>query len=181
MNTQPYENWSAVKRRTKVLGEAQNWRCCYCGVQTRFGTHCEWDAPTCEHVIPLRYGGLRDWGNEVMACNLCNNGRGRMSALRYLKMVEEIGRWKAFKLARKERKRFSQERRRRGSERIPDCACGTPLMPGMATCEQCWDGHSPTHRTLTLTQPRPDSETEGRAAMKRKSSKAPHQGEGGAK
>jgi hypothetical protein len=55
-----------------ALCEAQNHRCCYCGVRS--------DALTFEHVVPASHGGSSDWDNLVMACEPCNGRRGTMSA-----------------------------------------------------------------------------------------------------
>lgn len=51
------------------LGEAQNWRCCFCGVHTN-GTGL--DAPTIEHITPLSLGGIDHPDNLAMSCYRCN-------------------------------------------------------------------------------------------------------------
>lgn len=97
--TAPYGPETHRRRRLSVLAEAQNWRCCYCGIRCQINPRDPnlWDAPSCEHVLHLGRGGLRVWENEVMACRLCNTGRGRMHPLQYLKKVVKVGRWKAYK------------------------------------------------------------------------------------
>ena len=61
------------------LSEAQNHKCCYCGVETV-------DIPntrksfTIDHVIPKSRGGINHWNNYVMACGRCNNKRQSKSA-----------------------------------------------------------------------------------------------------
>ena len=59
------------KKLKARLAEAQNWRCCYCGVRM-MGTGVEPDAPTFEHVIPYEAGGTNDLDNIVIACWRCN-------------------------------------------------------------------------------------------------------------
>lgn len=80
-----------------ALGEAQNWRCAYCGVGC--GGKPEDDHyPTIDEYVPIAAGGAPYWENQVMACRLCNTGRGAMRAMRYLRMVQTYGRNKAWKL-----------------------------------------------------------------------------------
>jgi hypothetical protein len=105
----PYTIGTKNSVKIALLAEAQNWRCAYCGCRcdgepnTRF-------APSREHVIPVVAGGLHEWGNEVMACNLCNNGRGAMYARRYFEKVQKVGRWKAFKWAVNSRRKYRKKR-----------------------------------------------------------------------
>ena len=54
------------------LCEAQNWRCCYCGVKMEDGG----TKPTFEHVIPRSKGGAHEESNLVIACRDCNMKRG---------------------------------------------------------------------------------------------------------
>jgi hypothetical protein len=57
------------------LAEAQNWHCCYCGVEMNrwrnVPTVC-----TLEHVIPETAGGLACWETCVAACKKCNTADG---------------------------------------------------------------------------------------------------------
>ena len=57
------------------LAEAQNWRCCYCGIMMN-----RWrKAPTLctiEHVIPASAGGRVCWETCVAACKECNQRDG---------------------------------------------------------------------------------------------------------
>jgi 5-methylcytosine-specific restriction endonuclease McrA len=62
---------AAVRER---LGEAQNWRCCYCGIRME-GTGTDWDAPTFEHIVPRAKGGLDEIDNLAISCRLCNERR----------------------------------------------------------------------------------------------------------
>lgn len=57
-----------------ALCEAQNHRCCYCGV--RMGaTGNRRDYPTIEHVTKLSDGGADALDNIVIACRGCNEDR----------------------------------------------------------------------------------------------------------
>lgn len=94
----PYTIGDRNKKKLIALSEAQNWRCAYCGIYCDT-THHHWNHPSREHVIPVLAYGLHEWENEVMACRLCNTGRGVMAALIYLAKVQEVGRWKAFRWA----------------------------------------------------------------------------------
>lgn len=73
-----------IALRTKVA-EAQNWRCCYCGVRM------DTDIPdgniqsqtyiTLEHVKPKSMGGTDHEDNVVAACHGCNGRRGVKEAM----------------------------------------------------------------------------------------------------
>ena len=93
----PCINAERSQTKLSILAEAQNWRCCYCGIRC-MGAHDAHNQPTREHVTPKRFGGRSEWMNEVLACRICNNGRGSMSAKKYLMLVQDVGRWKAFKM-----------------------------------------------------------------------------------
>lgn len=57
------------------LGEAQNWRCCYCGV--RMLEHGNWGTqPSLEHFEPLSLEGADHPDNMAVACMFCNQLRG---------------------------------------------------------------------------------------------------------
>ncbi len=75
------------------LAEAQNWRCCYCGVRmvhirTSNGALPN-DALTIEHVIPVRDGGDDTWENMAAACYWCNNRRGQYSGEEWVTIVDQ--------------------------------------------------------------------------------------------
>lgn len=63
-----------VYLRTRVA-EAQNWRCCWCGVEcdARRGRKT---SATVEHVVPKSQGGADEWENMALACSDCNGKRG---------------------------------------------------------------------------------------------------------
>lgn len=78
---------SIRRRRLKVrLSEAQNHRCCYCGVQLVFGgtSPQSW---TFEHVRPRAHGGKTSFGNCVIACRACNEARDTMPVREFLKQI----------------------------------------------------------------------------------------------
>lgn len=92
--------YAGVTAKIVILCEAQNWRCCYCGVVMVRGEQGP-DSASVEHVVPRVAGGAREWENEVAACKLCNESRGAMYARQYFQMVQWKGREKAVKWARR--------------------------------------------------------------------------------
>ncbi|HEY2616147.1 MAG TPA: HNH endonuclease [Acetobacteraceae bacterium] len=48
------------------IGDAQNWKCHWCGKSTKRNYHVD-------HVVPLSRGGSNEPGNLVIACPRCNN------------------------------------------------------------------------------------------------------------
>jgi 5-methylcytosine-specific restriction endonuclease McrA len=103
-----------------MLGEAQNWRCAYCGVRLRH-VHAHADEATLDEVVPRCAGGLRVWANQVLACRICNSGRGSIPADVYFAHVVKWGRYEAARWGRKcrhQRRVLSFEERRRGPERV---------------------------------------------------------------
>jgi 5-methylcytosine-specific restriction endonuclease McrA len=62
------------------LSEAQNHRCCYCGVHTSY-VKCQDHTATIEHLVPQAQGGTDAYDNCVMACLDCNNKRKTMDAM----------------------------------------------------------------------------------------------------
>lgn len=58
------------RRIIPFLAEAQNWRCCYCGMVMGF------DDVTVEHVMPRAIGGSDEWENMAAACEFCNSAKG---------------------------------------------------------------------------------------------------------
>lgn len=86
-----------------LLCEAQNWRCCYCGVEMQLEDRLADNAGTREHVRCRADHGSNDWGNLVAACRKCNHGRGDMPADVYLGLVRAYGRDVAALLRRRRR------------------------------------------------------------------------------
>lgn len=72
------------------LGEAQNWRCCYCGVPTATTFQSalkDEHRPTFEHVTPTSKGGADHPDNLVMACRRCNSLRGDTDLHAFLRQL----------------------------------------------------------------------------------------------
>lgn len=65
-------NRSRVRER---LAEAQNWRCCYCGVRMNDLLN-DPDEATLEHIVPRALGGTDDEDNLAVACRYHNELRG---------------------------------------------------------------------------------------------------------
>jgi hypothetical protein len=65
------ERWERRKVRAR-LAEAQNWRCCYCGVRMKDTPHDPASA-TLEAIVPKSRGGNPfDVDNLAVACLQCN-------------------------------------------------------------------------------------------------------------
>lgn len=106
----------------RQLCEAQNWRCCYCGIHMEFGRAGEWTpelwkagagiVATIEHVTPKVQGGQNKWKNLAAACKLCNNGRSDMDYEKYLRFVLWKGREAAAQYAHRLRGKLSFRRYR---------------------------------------------------------------------
>lgn len=73
--------------RTKAA-EAQNWRCCWCGVKTVAESGFS-NSATLEHVIPRGKGGDHTPDNTVMACSFCNNRRSDISVEDYIPIANK--------------------------------------------------------------------------------------------
>lgn len=69
------------------LAEAQNWKCCWCGVECSPIPNTKTSA-TIEHVTPRSHGGDDSWDNLAMACARCNHSRGNMSVEEFLVRVK---------------------------------------------------------------------------------------------
>lgn len=104
------------------LCEAQNWRCCYCGIAMEIGREGEWaekawlesrsTVATIEHVIPKIQGGNNKWWNLAAACRLCNNGRSDTDYEKYLRFVLWKGREGAAMYAHRLRGKLSLRKHR---------------------------------------------------------------------
>ena len=82
--------WNQLVRayHRTTLGTAQNWKCCFCGVEMcRHGPR--WRNPTLEHVIPKSLGGPDHPDNYAVSCHRCNTRRGTLS---YEEFMETDGR-----------------------------------------------------------------------------------------
>ena len=84
MSTQKIEFMKvAMKVATNIhtrcrLSEAQNWKCCWCGVQCVPESN-QSNSATIEHIQPRSLGGADDPENYAMSCSRCNNKRGTLS------------------------------------------------------------------------------------------------------
>ena len=68
------------------LAEAQNWRCCWCGIKT-IEEPMQQNSITIEHVTPRCQGGADDWENYAMSCLRCNQRRGTQSVEEFMNNV----------------------------------------------------------------------------------------------
>lgn len=103
------------------LCEAQNWRCCYCGIPMEIGRPGD-DTPTFEHVVPKIAEGSDRWENLVAACRLCNNARSAMKAETYLRFVRWKGRIKAARYAHRLRAKLQRREAERRVRAIREAA-----------------------------------------------------------
>lgn len=86
------------------LSEAQNWKCCWCGIPT---THYRGkkNSSTLEHIVPRSMGGTDDIENLAMACSKCNSRRGTTDINIFLANAEKT------KKSARENRREKRERR----------------------------------------------------------------------
>lgn len=84
----------AFKQAKKVyirttLAEAQNWKCCFCGiVMVEYPN--QKNSATIEHVIPSSKGGTNSPKNYAISCNHCNNKRGTLDWEVFMEMGNKI-------------------------------------------------------------------------------------------
>jgi hypothetical protein len=71
------------------------------------------NSTTLEHLIPKAAGAWNHKINFVVACRLCNEGRGTMLATSYFDLVAKQGRIEANRLGRQWRKRIASRDPRR--------------------------------------------------------------------
>jgi hypothetical protein len=88
------------------LSEAQGHRCCYCGIRLT-NIRNQHNSATLDHLVPKAVGPWNDDVNLVVACWLCNEGRGPMLATSYFDLVSKRGRDEANRLGRLWRKRIA--------------------------------------------------------------------------
>lgn len=102
--TQPIHDFPyPIPRRSRkrlLLAEAQNWRCAYCAIVVDADDVYTDNALTIDEVVPVARNGPPSWDNQVMACRLCNNGKGHYDAEVYHGLVVVHGRHRAPKLIR---------------------------------------------------------------------------------
>lgn len=67
-------HWTHTRTR---LAEAQNWKCCFCGVYMT-EHHGKKNSVTVEHVLAQSKGGSDDPSNLAASCSRCNGNRGNV-------------------------------------------------------------------------------------------------------
>lgn len=65
-------HWTHTRTR---LAEAQNWKCCFCGVYMTEHSGKK-NSVTVEHVVAQSKGGSDDPSNLAASCSRCNGNRG---------------------------------------------------------------------------------------------------------
>lgn len=74
-----YRKSLSPSKARRLLAEAQNWRCCWCGEVMEYRRRDEPIRPmtvTIEHVTPRSQGGGKyDWFNVAAAHRICNSSR----------------------------------------------------------------------------------------------------------
>jgi hypothetical protein len=115
------------------LSEAQNWKCCWCGVQCVPESN-QSNSATIEHIQPRSLGGADDPENYAMACSRCNNKRGSISVEDMLaKIPRDATKDKAEQLAQQER---MVERKIRTGLKL--AARGWKKNDGTSLCPEEW-------------------------------------------
>ena len=78
------------------LAEAQNWKCCWCGIECRPEPDFK-NSATIEHIQPRSLGGVNHlltedpYENYAMACNSCNHKRGTLSIEDFMAGKVDVG------------------------------------------------------------------------------------------
>lgn len=86
-----------------ALAEQQNWKCCFCGINTSTVEHGTPTYPTIEHVIPksqLPVGKKRNIKNLVMSCFRCNSLRGDKDAYAFAVIMADTAKRNRYFLER---------------------------------------------------------------------------------
>lgn len=76
-----------IKLRRR-LSEAQNHRCCYCGVDMDPAPSKPTGA-TLEHYQTRSTGGRTDFANCVVACKTCNHARGTLNPQKFFHRIRQ--------------------------------------------------------------------------------------------
>ena len=91
-----------LRDKRKVVAEAQNWRCCFCGVRmldkrenfTQYarqnGIPARSPAVDCRVATTFRIDGGKSnrWDNLAVGCAYCVSAKGDMPALAWMRVVE---------------------------------------------------------------------------------------------
>lgn len=115
------------------LGEAQNWRCCWCGVECRPEPGFK-DSATIEHVLPRSKGGADHWDNYAMACASCNHHRGNASVEEMLAGIPKKKSQEASKREKRQSKMLQKYVDRAKKRNIE----GWFTSDGDALCKKLW-------------------------------------------
>jgi len=75
-----------------MLSEAQNHRCCWCGIRMT-EVRDKHNSSTIEHVVPKSRGGPNHIDNYAVACAQCNNKRGDQEVEVFLAKIEMDQEW----------------------------------------------------------------------------------------
>lgn len=95
----------SYKRKLRdMLCEAQNWRCCYCGVRLVDDLKAH-DGKSVDRVVPGSAGGGYAWSNCVAACKRCNELRSSMDAYRFARLLELMDRRQVERMIRKQKRK----------------------------------------------------------------------------
>ena len=78
--------WARSYYRARA-SEAQNHRCCYCGVLMCDPNPVDNQSLTLEHVVPRGNGGMEHPDNYVAACRRCNTKRSSTPLEDFLKQI----------------------------------------------------------------------------------------------
>lgn len=84
-----FRAWLHRVRLRSRLSEAQNHRCCYCGVPMTKATPSAMHPTTAtlEHIQAKIHGGLTDYWNCVVACYRCNCARGTQNPTKFFQAI----------------------------------------------------------------------------------------------
>jgi len=77
-----------VHLRTR-LAEAQNWKCCFCGVEMMQHPK-QRNSATIEHVTPRSQGGANSEENYAISCYTCNHNRGDLDWQIFMDRKHEV-------------------------------------------------------------------------------------------
>lgn len=72
-----------------TLAEAQNWKCCFCGVEM-VELPNQKNSATIEHVTPASKGGENDPDNYAISCYRCNHNRGDLDWKVFMKRKHQV-------------------------------------------------------------------------------------------
>lgn len=83
-----YKQAKKVHIRT-FLAEAQNWKCCFCGIEMVEYPN-QSNSATIEHVTPASKGGENTPENYAISCHRCNHNRGNLDWEIFMERKHEV-------------------------------------------------------------------------------------------